>query len=288
MISRSLPLGRGRVLKPGNPTAVMGILNVTPDSFSDGGGIRTIDDAVRAVRRMQDEGALVVDVGGESTRPGADPVSVDEELRRVVPVVRALAERVGLPVSVDTRKAAVFLECWQVGASLLNDVSGLTHDPEMAATAAVTEAAVVVMHMRGDPGTMEGLTRYEDLATDVAAELAERVARAEAAGIPRERLIADPGLGFAKNADQSIELLTVLETLRPGGDLPLLVGPSRKRFLGEITGHRVAAERDFATAALCALLAQGGVEMVRVHAVAPAVDAVRVAAALDARRRVVS
>jgi dihydropteroate synthase len=263
----------------------MGILNLTPDSFSDGGCIRTIEEAVRVARRMRDAGAMVVDVGGESTRPGADPVSLDEELRRVVPVVEALAERVGLPVSVDTRKAAVFSECWQAGASLLNDVSGLTYDPEMAASAALTEAAVVVMHMRGDPATMAGLTRYADLTAEVAAELAGRVALAEAAGIPRERLIADPGLGFAKDAGQSLELLTVLEALRPGGDLPLLVGPSRKRFLGEITGHATAADRDAATAALCALLAEVGVEMVRVHAVAPAVDAVRVAAALATCRR---
>ncbi len=275
-------LGRGRSLPPEALPAIMGILNVTPDSFSDGGALRTVDLAVQAGRRMAEEGALILDVGGESTRPGASEVTVDEELRRVVPVVRALVERVGLPVSVDTRKAAVFREAWASGASILNDVSGLAQDPEMAAAAAAAEAAVVVMHLRGTPGTMDSLAAYEDPVTDVISELGARLAAAERAGIPRARLLADPGLGFAKTAEQSWEIVRRIQEFRALG-LPLVVGPSRKRFLAAATGREDPRDRDPATAVVAAHLARAGVEILRVHAVRPCADALRIARALDRR-----
>lgn len=257
----------------------MGILNLSPDSFSDGGEILDVEGAVRAGRRMREEGAAVLDVGGESTRPGAGEVPVDEELRRIVPVVRALVERVGLPVSVDTRKSAVFAEAWAAGASMLNDVSGLWKDPEMAPLAARTEAAVVVMHLRGTPETMDLLARYRDTVEEVRRELGDAVKHALDRGIPGERLWIDPGLGFAKDAGQSWEIVRRIRAFGSLG-LPLCVGPSRKRFLGAATGRTDPKDRDAATAAVVAHLAREGVAMVRVHAVAPAADAAAVARAL--------
>lgn len=266
-------------MAPGASCAVMGVLNVTPDSFSDGGQLEGVDAVVACGRRMRDAGAVVLDVGGESTRPGSEPVDVDEELRRVVPAVRALVERVGLPVSVDTRKRVVFQEAWDAGASMLNDVSALTYDKELAAFAAESDAAVVLMHMRGDAKTMDGQTSYDDCVSAVCAELAGRVEAAVRAGIPRERIAVDPGLGFAKTHEQSLDLVRRVSELHDLG-LPLVVGPSRKRFVGEITGRTEPKERDAGTAALVGHLARAGVEMVRVHAVATAVDVVRVEQAL--------
>jgi dihydropteroate synthase len=259
----------------------MGVLNVTPDSFSDGGELADVEAVVAAGRRMRDAGACVLDVGGESTRPGAEGVPLDEELRRVVPAVRALVERVGLPVSVDTRKRPVFEEAWDAGASLLNDVSALTHDPEMGACAAETDAAVILMHMRGEPATMDSDAVYEDCVGDVRRELEDRVTLAESAGIARARLAIDPGLGFSKTHPQSLELVCRVNELHDLR-LPLIVGPSRKRFVGEITGREHPRERDPGTGALVGHLARCGVEMVRVHAVQPAVDVVRVEEALAA------
>jgi dihydropteroate synthase len=257
----------------------MGILNVTPDSFSDGGAAADVEGAVARARAMVVAGAAVLDVGGESTRPGAEPVSEAEELRRVVPVVRALVERVGVPVSVDTTKAGVFAAAVAAGASMLNDVSGLAADPEAGRLAARAEAAVVLMHRRGDARTMSAAAIYDDVVAEVAAELELAVARAHAAGLPDEALILDPGLGFAKTPAQSWRLVHGLEACRLGR-YPLLVGPSRKSFLGAATGRTVPAERDVATAVVTAELARRGVECVRVHAVDAAHDAIAVAAAL--------
>ena len=274
-----MPLGRGQFLAPGEACAVMGVLNVTPDSFSDGGGLNGVDAVVACARKMRDAGAVILDVGGESTRPGADPVGVDEELRRVVPAVHALVDRVGLPVSVDTRKRAVFEEAWEAGASMLNDVSALTYDPELAPFASETDAAVVLMHMRGDPRTMDDHATYDDCVAGVREELRGRVDAAVAAGISRDRIAVDPGLGFAKTHGQSLDLVRRVSELH-GLGLPLVAGPSRKRFVGEITGRTAPCERDAGTAALVGHLARAGVEMVRVHAVAAAVDVVRVERAL--------
>jgi dihydropteroate synthase len=259
----------------------MAILNVTPDSFSDGGAILAPDDAVRIARAMVEDGADVLDVGGESTRPGAEPVSTDVELSRVIPVIRALAERVGVPVSIDTVKAAVFAEAWRAGASMLNDVSALAADPALAAEAARTDAAVVLMHRRGDARTMSSLAVYDDVVREVAEELLQAVRRARAAGVVDERIALDPGLGFAKNPEHSFKLLSELDALR-GGAFPLVVGPSRKGFLGAATGRAAPADRDAATAVVTADLARRGVECVRVHRPGFARDAIRTVAALVA------
>lgn len=274
-----MPVGRGHTLPAGGACAVMGVLNVTPDSFSDGGELEGVEAAVAAGRRMRDAGAAILDVGGESTRPGADAVPIEEELRRVVPVVRALVERIGLPVSIDTRKAEVFEAAFESGASILNDVSALTHDAELGPAAARTDAAVVLMHMRGEPSTMDELSSYDDCVRDVAAELTSCIERARSCGIDDARLAVDPGLGFAKTHEQSLDLVRRVDELH-GLGLPLVVGPSRKRFVGAITGRDDPRERDAGTGALVGHLARAGVEVVRVHAVGVAVDVVRVERAL--------
>ena len=257
---------------------VVGILNVTPDSFSDGGALATVGDAVRAAAALREAGADVLDVGGESTRPGAADVEPAEELRRVVPVVRRVAEEIGVPVSVDTRRAAVAAEALAAGAEIVNDVSALAADPEMAAVVARSGAGVVLMHMRGTPRTMDAMTDYADVAVDVASELAGRRDAALAAGIAREAIVLDPGIGFAKTTEQSYALVNRLETLTALGR-PVLVGPSRKRFLGAATG-RPAAERDAATAAVCVAARLRGARLFRVHDVAAVREALAVADAV--------
>ncbi len=276
---RPLPVGGGRMRPAGSRTAVVGVLNVTPDSFSDGGGALDLEAAVRIARRLAEDGADLLDVGGESTRPGAAPVDLAEELRRVVPVVKAIRDRIGLPISVDTTKAAVFAEAVAVGAVMLNDVSGLSADPELGRIAARSAAAVVLMHRRGDPRTMASHAVYLDVARETADELAEAVARAREAGVADEFIVLDPGLGFAKTPEQSWRLLAELDVCRLGR-FPLLVGPSRKSFLGAATGRSNPLDRDFATAVVTADLARRGVEAVRVHAPAAARDAIAVARAL--------
>ncbi len=276
-----LPLGRGRVLDAGGPTAIMGILNITPDSFSDGGSYADLEEVVAAAKLMVAAGALVLDVGGESTRPMADAISLEHELRRVVPVVRALVERIGIPISVDTTKAAVFDEAWRAGASILNDVSGLSEDPSLSQVVARTDAAVILMHRRGNPRTMQSMANYNAVVTDVVAELALAVSRAESAGIDSRRVILDPGLGFAKSAEHNLALLAQLDQLRMGR-YPLCVGPSRKAFLGVLTGRTDPKDRDVATAVVVAGCAKASVELVRVHHVGFAADAVKVAEAVSA------
>lgn len=275
-----LPLGRGRRLPRGGPAAIMAILNVTPDSFSDGGSVAGPDDAARLARAFVAEGAALVDVGGESTRSGAEPVPVAVEIDRVVPVVRALVERVGVPVSVDTTKPEVFVAAWRAGASMLNDVSALA-DPDLAREAGRVDAAIVLMHRRGDPRTMAAAATYADVVREVAEELEAAVARATAAGAAEDRLVLDPGLGFAKTAEQSWRLVAAVDALRLGR-FPLVVGPSRKSFLGAATGRAAPADRDVATAVVVAELARRGVECVRVHRPGAARDAVRVREALAA------
>lgn len=273
---RSLPLARA---------CVVGILNVTPDSFSDGGRLPTVDDAVRAALALREAGADLLDVGGESTRPGAAQPTEAEELRRVVPVVERLAARVGLPVSVDTRRAAVARAALAAGAEIVNDVSGLTHDPAMAGVVAGTGAGVIVMHMRGTPATMDALAVYHDVSAEVAAELAARRDAALAAGIAPEAIVLDPGLGFAKTTEHNLALIGDLEPVLALGH-PVLVGPSRKRFLGAVTGKGVA-DRDAATAAACVAARLHGARLFRVHDVAAAREALLVADAVLAARAAV-
>jgi dihydropteroate synthase len=263
---------------------LMGVVNVTPDSFSDGGRFLAPDAAASQALRLADEGADLVDVGGESTRPGASPVSADEEIRRVVPVIERLRARgFPLPISVDTSKGAVARAALAAGADLVNDVAGLA-DPELARAVADAGAPVVLMHMRGTPADMQSRAVYQDLAAEVAAELEAALARAADAGIPRARTILDPGIGFAKTAEQSVELLARVGELRRLGR-PLLVGPSRKSFIGKLTGAP-AGERVPGTLAAVTACVLAGVELLRVHDVAPCRQAALVGAALrDASAR---
>ncbi len=262
-------------------TAVMGVLNVTPDSFSDGGRYLDADAAVEHGRRLWEQGADLVDVGGESTRPGATRVSADDEADRVLPVVAALAE-LGVPVSIDTMRASVAVAAVDAGACLVNDVSGGLADPGMYATVAALRVPYVVMHWRGPSDRMAGLAHYDDVVADVVSELRARVAAAVDAGVDPDSIVLDPGLGFAKEADHNWRLLQGLDALIDLGH-PVLVGASRKRFLGSLladTGEpRPVEQRDDATDAVTAIAAMRGVWAVRVHDVAGSHDAVRVAEA---------
>ncbi len=257
---------------------VMGIVNVTPDSFSDGGRFLDPGAASDQALRLAEEGADAVDIGGESTRPGAAPVGADEELRRVVPVVELLRSRgFPLPISVDTSKAAVARAALAAGADLVNDVRALA-DPELARAVAEARVPVVLMHMRGTPADMASRATYRDVVAEVRDELAVAVGRAEAAGVARERVMVDPGIGFAKTAEQSLAVLAGLSALRALG-CPILVGPSRKSFIGKVTGAPVEARLPGTLAAVAAAVLAGA-EWVRVHDVAPARQAALVAAAV--------
>jgi len=269
---------RGRTLSLERPL-VVGILNVTPDSFSDGGRWMGPAAALERARRMVDEGADLLDVGGESTRPGAAPVLAGEELERVLPVLRAILADLRVPVSVDTRRAVVARAALEEGADAVNDVSALG-DPEMAATVAASDAGLVLMHMRGTPETMQTLTGYGDVAEEVAAELQPALARAARAGIEAERIVVDPGIGFAKTAGQNLELIARLEVV--GGRLgrPVLLGASRKAFVGALLGGVPAAERDAGTVGACVAGLARGARLFRVHEVRAARQALDVADAI--------
>lgn len=261
---------------------LMGVVNVTPDSFSDGGRFLDADAAVAQAERLAAEGADLVDLGGESTRPGSAPVDEAEEARRVVPVVERLRARgFPLPISLDTRRASVARAGLAAGADLVNDVQGLA-DPALARVVAEAGVPVVLMHMRGTPADMQAHARYADLLGEVAAELRAAVARAEAAGIPAGQIVLDPGIGFAKTTAHNVELLARVGELRALG-FPLLVGPSRKRFVGELTGAPVEDRLPGTLAAVTACVL-AGVEWLRVHDVAAARQAATVAAALRGAR----
>ena len=263
-------------LRVGERTLVMGIINVTPDSFADG-GVRF--DAGRAVAdglQMIADGADLVDVGGESTRPGADPLPEDEELRRVLPVVERLAREGSVPVSVDTYKANVAREAVGRGAAIINDISGLAYDRGLADVAAAAGAALVLMHNRGRSREMYREAVYEDVAGEIVRELEGSVAVAVAAGVQRGRIIVDPGLGFAKRAEHSWAALAGLDRLG-SLDRPILIGPSRKSFLKAAVGERPPAGREWATAAAVAAGILGGAHIVRVHGVREMVDVARAA-----------
>jgi dihydropteroate synthase len=273
----TVPLPDGRSLALGERTLLMGIINVTPDSFSDGGVLLDPRTAIDTGVRMVEEGADVLDVGGESTRPGADPLGAAAELSRVLPVVEGLARRVSVPISIDTYKAAVADAALGAGASIVNDISGLRYEPELAGVAARRSAALILMHTRGRSKDMYRQATYHDVVAEVLDELRESVAYAAGAGIPRERLLIDPGLGFAKEPTHSFEVLGRLHELADLGR-PLVVGSSRKGFLGRPVGRALpAAERDWATAASVAAAVLAGAHMVRVHAVREMTQVVRVA-----------
>lgn len=258
-------------------THIMGVLNVTPDSFSDGGHYASVDGAVRRALDMVEEGADFIDIGGESTRPGSDPVGTEEEIRRIVPVIERLAAATDVPLSVDTCKAGVARFALAAGAVVVNDITGLHHDDAMAGVIAQASASVVLMHIRGTPRTMQSDPRYEDLIGEVNRYLDEGITRAQAAGIGQ--IIVDPGIGFGKTVGHNLEILRNLSEFRRPG-FPLLVGPSRKSFIGTILDLPVG-ERLEGTAAAVAVAIMNGAHIVRVHdvramtRVARVVDAIR-------------
>ena len=259
--------------------SVMGVLNVTPDSFSDGGVHFRAEDAVASARRMRAEGAAIVDVGGESTRPGSEGVSLDEELRRVVPVLEALQGDV--PVSIDTAKAGVARRALALGAELVNDVTALRGDPELAGVVAHEGAYLCLMHMRGEPRTMQLDPTYEDVASEVAAFLEERLAFAVSQGVAEERICLDPGIGFGKTIEQNFELVARLDVLVALGR-PVLVGFSRKSSLGRVLGNPEATTGPLSASIAAAVAAyERGATILRVHDVKEHVEALTVAAAVD-------
>ena len=274
-----VPLPGGRALELGPRTLVMGVVNITPDSFA--GSVRDADHAVAVALDMEADGADLIDIGGESTRPGAAVVSEAEELARVIPAIERLAHRLTVPLSVDTYKAGVAAAAIDAGACIVNDISGLGYDLQLGPVIARTGAGLVLMHTRGWSRDMYREARYDDVAGEVASELGASLERAVAAGVDRARIILDPGIGFAKRADHSWALLAALPRIA-ALDRPLLVGVSRKSFLSEALGTVPPDERDWGTAAAVTYAVLQGAHMVRVHAVKAMVHAARVA---DTARR---
>ena len=245
-------------------THIMGILNITPDSFSDGGEFINHERALTHAHKMVGEGADIIDVGGESTRPGAKPVSLEEELGRVIPLIEKLASQVEVPISIDTTKAGVAKEALKAGAVMINDVSALRFDSEMAPLAAEHGVPVVLMHMRGSPQTMQQHVKYDSLMPEIYSFLNERIAYAESAGIDSAKIVIDPGIGFGKSVpDGNLKIIKHLSLLKDLGK-PILVGPSRKAFIGNVLDLGVE-EREEGTAAAVALAIRNGAHMVRVH-----------------------
>jgi len=275
---------------PQERVTIVGVLNVTPDSFSNGGRfVRAgadldLDAAVAEAQALVASGAGMLDVGGESTRPGADEVPVDVEIARIRPVVEALAKSISAPISIDTRKAAVAEAALDAGAAVVNDITGLRFDPKLAGVTARAGAAIILGHLRGDPATMQRNVQFEDVLVEVAAELRVAVAQALEAGVPVERIGVDPGIGFGKRLAHNLDLIANVGRIRESVGLPVLVGPSRKSFLGELTGDPVA-RRVEASLAASAVAIFAGADAIRVHDVAGAVRLATVARALrDARR----
>jgi dihydropteroate synthase len=260
------------------PFAVMGVVNVTPDSFSDGGLYLDPAAAVAHGRELEADGAAILDVGGQSTRPGAEPVGVAEELRRVIPVIERLkAARATATISVDTSKAKVAAAALAAGATFVNDVTALS-DPQMAETVAAAGAQLALMHMQGEPRTMQNNPRYEDVVDDVKAFLAARLAEAVGAGIDEQRIVLDPGIGFGKALEHNLQLLNRLDELVALGR-PVLIGTSRKSFIGTLTGHADPGDRLAGTIATNVIAFTRGATIFRVHDVRPVYDALLVAAA---------
>ena len=262
---------------------VIGIVNVTPDSFSDGGVHYDRMTAAEAAVRMEEDGAAMVDVGGESTRPGSDAVSVEEELDRVIPVIEEIRKRSSVPISIDTRKAAVAAAALDAGANVINDVSALRYDPEMRRLAAERKAGVILMHMRGEPRTMQQNPQFDDVVSDVARELTEWRDAAIAAGVEPAKILIDPGIGFGKTFDHNLELLARANELT--SIAPLLIGASRKAFIGHLTGRDAGRQRVFGSLAAVAAAQRGGAVMVRVHDVRETVDFLKVLIAIERGRR---
>lgn len=273
-----------RTLVLGERTLVMGVLNVTPDSFSDGGHYFESDAAIAHALEMEDAGADLIDIGGESTRPGSEGVSAEEELRRVLPVLEGLRGKLKIPISIDTSKSQVAEAAIHAGAEIVNDVTGLHADPLVADVARRHKLPLILMHMRGEPRTMHKAPFARDVMKDVAGGLGQSVAVAQKAGVARSQIVLDPGLGFGKSYEQNYELMARLPELASMG-FPLLMGASRKSFVGKALGGVLKGERAWGTSATVAAAAFGGAHMVRVHDVATMVQVARVADAIVNRGR---
>ncbi len=270
---------RGRSFEWGRRTYLMGVLNVTPDSFSDGGEFNTLDTALGQAQQLLAAGADIIDVGGQSTRPGAVEISLEEELERVLLVLQVLRPEIPVPISVDTTRAAVAKAAVAAGADIVNDISGGNFDSDMLSTIASLSVPIVLMHLRGTPQTMQQLTHYEDLIGEIYQFLEERISVAIACGIDSSRIIIDPGIGFAKKYNQSLEIIRRLSQL---GSLscPMLVGPSRKSFIGHILNQPNPKARVWGTAAACCAAIAGGADILRVHDVKEMRDVCLVADAI--------
>jgi dihydropteroate synthase len=262
--------------------AVMGILNITPDSFSDGGVHFDQSKAVHAALQMEEDGATIIDIGGESTRPGAEPLAAQVEIDRVLPVIEQIRRRSAVTISIDTRKAAVAEEAIGAGADLVNDVSAMRYSAGMAAVVAKSGVPVILMHMRGEPSTMQQFTDYDDVVADVGRELSSMIDDAVAAGVARDKILIDPGIGFAKTFDQNLELLARADELTSLG--PLVLGASRKAFIGHLTGRPSGADRALGSLAAVAAAQRAGATIVRVHDVRATVDFLKVWMAIEAKR----
>lgn len=262
---------------------VCGIVNVTPDSFSDGGAYIDPQAAIAHGLALVAQGADLIDIGGESTRPGAQAVSADEECARVVPIIQALAQRTNVPISIDTSKPAVMRAAVAAGAGLINDVRALREPGALDAAAELTDAAIVLMHMQGEPRTMQEAPHYDEVVADVKRFLADRVFSCELAGIAKKRLAVDPGFGFGKTLEHNLAIFKALDEFT-GLGVPLFVGLSRKSMLGALTGHDAPAERVHASVAAALIAVQRGAQIVRVHDVAATVDALKVWAAVGERK----
>ncbi|MGL5881545.1 MAG: dihydropteroate synthase [Xenococcaceae cyanobacterium] len=263
----------------GKRTYLMGILNVTPDSFSDGGEFNKIESALSQARQMLNNGVDFIDIGGQSTRPGAEQISLEEELNRVIPVIQALRQESSIPISIDTTRANVASAAIAAGADLVNDISGATFDSNMLSVVAKLEVPIILMHLRGTPQTMQQLTDYEDLVGEISQFFASRIEFAIAAGIKRDRIIIDPGIGFAKNCQQNLELLKRTKEFQKLG-VPILIGTSRKSFIGHLLNKSNPKERVWGTAATCCAAIASGADILRVHDVKEMYDVCRVADAI--------
>ena len=271
-----------RSLPYGERTLVMGVLNVTPDSFSDGGEFFSLDRAVAHAEQMIAEGADLVDIGGESTRPGSAFVTEAEELQRVIPVIERLAAKSPVPISIDTTKSSVARAALEAGAEIVNDISGLRFDPSIADEAAKAKAGLVLMHSRGTPKTMQQLPPVDEIVSEVIGELRNSVLVAEERGVARDRIAIDPGIGFSKTLDQNVELIAKLDQLAIAfAEFPIMIGTSRKSFLGKLLNGAPADQRLYGTIASVTASVMKGAHIVRVHDVKAAVEAVRVAEAIE-------
>lgn len=263
----------------GKQTYLMGVLNITPDSFSDGGDYNNLEAAFQRAAALVEAGADILDVGGQSTRPGAKQISPEAELERVIPIIKRIRKHLNVPISVDTTRAEIAQQAVQAGADLVNDISGGTFDAAMLTTVAALEVPIILMHIRGTPETMQQLTDYEDLVGDIIAVLRERIAAAEKAGIARSRLLIDPGIGFGKTAEQNLELLRQLDQFQTLG-VPILVGTSRKSFIGKILNQDDPKQRVWGTASTCCAAIAQGADLLRVHDLPEMWEASRVADAI--------